>query len=190
MSKQQPTSKDIPSKISTKTFLEQFKESEDMQTFYKYKSVAGNYPQVEKFTPQQERDFTLEFNVWIDNNKPAPEMPAMKANLIPIPSQIYRVKHLGKQYLWYNLQNGGEVGREHVPILDSDRHVVGEDIVYTIPYTKAEAERLLQEAQDKARTPSYGFEDSTHKYHVSAEDFTKDDFDSIIKMHRKKEYVN
>lgn len=179
-------------KVSTTASEKATIDPKDMEEFLELLASTGR--KTTELSPQQDRVIQNDCWTWVQNGKPTAVMPEMKKK-VEIIKKVYRVKRYGKQYLQYRNQDGVqgltfEKTYEMVPKLDEHNKPTGEFVedkdsvvatrpIYSIEYTKAYGEELVEQALKTALEPTFYIVQGK-KFKVEAEDFNED-FDTMMK---------
>lgn len=181
-----------------------FTVTPEMQAYIDMKKAAGVATVIED--EKQEHAFVKEFNSWVKAGRPRPKLPELKIEEDPIPQKFYRTRYMGKQKFFWRDTAGKLHGKtiESKPIykkeVDSDGKEYNElqkyvqIVKYPIDFNADLVKKLIADAMDRCSNPTFYFivEDgrggTKAKYSVVAEDFVGD-FDEIIKLHLKKDYM-
>ncbi|MEO9364427.1 MAG: hypothetical protein ABI348_11055 [Nitrososphaera sp.] len=180
--------------IDTEPEAYKFEMTPEMERFKHYQEVAGLTVLLE--TESDQNRFVKEFNSWIKAGRPAPKMPELVVEEDPVPMKLYRIRHRGKQYVYWRDTRAKLYGKV-VHIRQTEHHGADktqkfyreqEVIEYTIPYNKELGTKLVEDSLARCVYPTFYFvNDPNHKYSVKPEDFNAD-LDQIIQLHREKKY--
>ena len=193
------TKQDLKSKAQSKPgATPDFTMTDEMKEFAEILAVIRGQPVVLE-TPEEQRFFQVEFNVWKGKGKPRPTLgPQVEQPELPIPLKIYRIKVLGIQYLfWRDTKNqihDREVAQEKEITEDPATHVKSEKVIserpkYVTRFNKEGAEKLVEDSQARCHQPQYYLIDTDgKKYSVGPGDFSAGDFDKMILAHRQRRY--
>lgn len=159
--------------------------------------ITGQIRDKTKLTPEEERDAINKFAIWKSKGMPAPQMPDLTTEEDSI-QKLYRVKYLGKQYIYYIKPDGSEVGREYIAIFKKTPEIIDgkptgkmidSDVLdkfserFTIDYTKDIGEKLVSQAFRTVPHPTFYMRQGMNKILVNnpEEEFNAD-FDKIMKI--------
>lgn len=154
--------------------------TDDQQTFAKFYEVStGRAPSLE--TPHAQRAFEVDYNRWVAAGRPRPKLEQeMVKGEAPIPMKLYRVKSLGKQYVFFRDTKSKIHGRA------TDSEGVH---TYNSAFKKDIAQELKDDAVNRCHNPTYYLVVGGAKYSVNEEDWVSGDFDQLVQMHRQGRYI-
>jgi len=166
---------------------------EDLQEFLDLLAITGR--KTTDLTPEEDRKIQNECWTWMQNGKPSAVMPTMKEKQETI-LKVYRTKRFGKQYIYYRNQDGpqgreyikvytqvGEIGEDGKPtgkMVDDTSSLIETKEKYTIEYTKAFGEELVDKALKTALEPTFYIVQGQWKFKVEPEELNGN-FDAMIK---------
>jgi len=167
---------------------------EDLQEFLDLLAITGR--KTTDLTPQEDRVIQNDCWAWIQNGKPKAVMPKM-TKVVETILKVYRQKRYGKQYIYYRNQDGVQGHEfiktyEQVPEIDGEGKPTGKFIDdkntvtstkedFTIEYTKALGEELVEKALATSLEPTFYIVQGSHKFKVEADELNNE-FDPMIKM--------
>ena len=166
----------------------------DLQEFLEMLAVTGE--KTTDLTDGEDRIIQNRCWEWVQDGKPKAVMPKVSKVIEKI-TKVYRTKRFGKQWLYYRNQDGVQ-GREFVkiygqiPEIDADGKPTGKMIddtdnvietkeKYTIEYTKALGEELVEKAINTALEPQFCIVQGQFKFKFESDEFNGN-FDTMMKM--------
>ena len=173
---------------------ESFTITDEMQQLIDLRKAAGQITKLD--TDEEKHRFGREFHTWVKAGSPRPKMPVLVTIEDPIPQKLYRIKHMGRQKIFWrdtkNVMHGKEFIKAPIMKIVKDAQT-GEDmevverydqkVNYTIDYTKVLGEKLLDDAIDRCFNPTF-YVIAGEKALVGPKEFNTD-FDQLLDKIRK-----
>lgn len=158
---------------------------------------TGQEVNVAKLTPREERNLKNDCWIWVQNNKPSAVMPTLKDTTEKI-HKVYRVKILGKQYLWAKTVDSKEIGREWKieydkmeeideegkptgKMVDNPKAIIKKEAIYSIPFNKEVAKEYVDRAIHSVDAPRFYCLRGRYKFATEPEQFINGDIDKIAR---------
>lgn len=170
--------------------------TEEMQEYLQMRKLSGLPTDVD--SDQGRAQFIVDYNKWVAAGQPRPKMPDVIPD--PAPVKLYRVRHLGKQKMYFfggdHKFHGKRVERIQ-QFKDTDDGKGGkikvpagfrEVVHYDINFDAAKAKALVAQATSQFIEPRCYFVVSGATLRVTLEDFVGD-FDAIIRQHKEGKYI-
>lgn len=184
-----PTEEKKPEQESQK--LADLLQTQAFQQFLMKEIVTGNLKQ--DFTPaklstEQERELVTNYNVWVDDGRPMPQMPERKKKAPEKILRVYRRREFMAEFLTAVVDGRAlHMGVELVPTYgklpngEPDHStVIAHEKKYTLEYSEAKAKELIARCRKESKSPKFFFVEGTLTVPIkNIENFTRP-FDEVL----------
>ena len=182
--------------VSSEDRFEEIKKDPQFPDFIKQLVLTNSLKSddVDSLPLRQQREIVNKFWAWKQAGAPGLQM-AHLAFAKPVVQKVYRIKHLGKQFLAF-IGNKGKEGITDVvtygqkQVTDPETHqikfiedkdnIIKKEPKYTIPYTESKARELMDMALETSVSPTFYFLRGKRKIQVTNHENFFGEFDSLM----------
>jgi uncharacterized protein YqkB len=166
-------------------------DAKDLNRFVKMQMATGRLPDdynVEKISDAQKRDLITDYNKWVEQGRPKPEMPKLAKTAQEKILRVYRRRSFNQEFLTAVVDGKDvQIGVELIPVyaknygIEDRTNQIGTDHKYTIPYTEQKARELVERCKKEAKSPKlYIKDESGPTFRIKIEDNFFKPFDEVI----------
>lgn len=124
---------------TTPADIDEYLKSDDFKAYIQIATLTGQLTKpFEELSILEQRQTISNYHQWVKLDRPKPKMPEMPMAAVKSPVDIFRIKHRGKEKIYWDNTAGEKIG---VTFKD------GNPVDYTIDYTDAKADELMAERE-------------------------------------------
>lgn len=129
----------LTTKQNTPSDIDEYLKTDEFKEYLNIASITGQMPKpFQELSLLEQRQTISNYHQWIKLGKPKPKMPEMPMTAVKAPVDIFRVKHRGKEKIYWDDTSGVKVG-----VTYKDGNIVD----YTIDYSDEKATELMNERE-------------------------------------------
>ena len=165
-------------------------DGDDVTEFIQLKHDTGTPVNIDDLERDELEELTSECRAWLKAGKPAATMPKIDASN-DIMMSVYRVRHHGKQYLYYFTEDsdppiGVERSNVYRKYKEDGLYKVDKAVIvstkdfYTIDHTDAKCKEFAARCGKESTNPKYYIKEGNRTFEIKNPDNFSKDFDAMF----------